>query len=90
MWDTRNEMSGLSSSLQDQLCIVTGAGGFIGSHLVEALLARGARVRALVHYNALGSIGHLAEVVAREMENGLKPALQTGELADWLTGRLAD
>lgn len=30
---------------------MTGAGGFIGSHLVEALVERGARVRALVHYH---------------------------------------
>jgi len=72
-------MSEPSPSLEDRLCVVTGAGGFIGSHLVEALLARGARVRALVHYNALGSIGHLAEAVAREMEDGLKPALRTLE-----------
>ncbi len=39
--------------------VVTGSGGFIGSHLVEALVAQGARVRALVHYNAEGSIGAL-------------------------------
>lgn len=41
---------------------VTGAGGFIGSHLVEELLASGRTVRALVHYNALGSPGHLDDV----------------------------
>jgi NAD dependent epimerase/dehydratase len=46
--------------LKSKLCAVTGAGGFIGSHLVEALLERGARVRALVHYNALGCVGNLA------------------------------
>lgn len=39
--------------------LVTGAGGFIGSHLVEALVHHGASVRALVHYNALNSIGNL-------------------------------
>lgn len=40
--------------------VVTGAGGFIGSHLTEALVGVGARVRALVHYNAQGSVGALA------------------------------
>ncbi len=39
--------------------LVTGAGGFIGSHLAEALVRAGAEVRALVHYNALGSWGWL-------------------------------
>ncbi len=40
---------------------VTGAGGFIGSHVVEALLGRGHRVRALVHYNGAGRRGFLDE-----------------------------
>lgn len=39
--------------------LVTGAGGFIGSHLSERLVELGANVRALVHYNALGSHGWL-------------------------------
>ncbi len=39
--------------------LVTGAGGFIGSHLAERLVKEGARVRALVHYNANGSWGWL-------------------------------
>lgn len=38
---------------------VTGAEGFIGSHLVEALVARGHRVRAMVQYNSFGSFGWL-------------------------------
>lgn len=39
--------------------LVTGAGGFIGSHLAERLVAEGAAVRSFVHYNALGSAGWL-------------------------------
>lgn len=39
--------------------LVTGAGGFIGSHLAERLVEAGAEVRALVHYNALGRWGWL-------------------------------
>lgn len=39
--------------------VVTGAGGFIGSHLVEHLAARGARVRAFVRYTSSGRWGWL-------------------------------
>ncbi len=41
--------------------LVTGAGGFIGSHLTERLVDSGARVRALIHYNSSGSRGWLEE-----------------------------
>ncbi|MBT7066019.1 MAG: NAD-dependent epimerase/dehydratase family protein [Verrucomicrobia bacterium] len=39
---------------------VTGAGGFIGSHVVEDLLAAGYAVRALVRYTSGAGIGNLA------------------------------
>ena len=39
--------------------LITGAGGFIGSHLVERLVAEGARVRAFVRYNSRGDPGLL-------------------------------
>jgi dTDP-glucose 4,6-dehydratase len=45
--------------------LVTGAGGFISSHLVEYLLAAGARVRAFVRYNSRGDAGFLKEIKDR-------------------------
>jgi NAD dependent epimerase/dehydratase len=42
--------------------LVTGAGGFIGSHLTEAFLREQYYVRALVRYNGRGDWGHLREV----------------------------
>lgn len=50
------------SDLQDTRVLVTGAGGFIGSHLVEALVRSGFGVRAFVRYNARDSWGHLDEL----------------------------
>jgi dTDP-glucose 4,6-dehydratase len=45
-----------------QSVLVTGADGFIGSHLVEALVERGDDVRAFVLYNSFNSWGWLDEV----------------------------
>lgn len=42
-----------------QNVLITGAGGFIGSHLVEQLIQRGAKVHAFVHYNSRGDPGLL-------------------------------
>jgi len=43
----------------DNLVAVTGAEGFIGSHLVEHLVEQGHRVRAMAQYNSFGSWGWL-------------------------------
>lgn len=45
--------------LKDKKVLVTGGGGFIGSHLVEELVKRGAKVKALCLYNSRGSWGWL-------------------------------
>jgi NAD dependent epimerase/dehydratase len=42
--------------------LVTGAGGFIGGHVVEAAVRAGARVRALVRYNGRSDWGSLHEL----------------------------
>jgi dTDP-glucose 4,6-dehydratase len=57
--------------------LVTGAGGFIGSHLSERLAQLGVRVRAMVHYNALDSWGWLnSSPYVREMQ------VISGDIAD--------
>lgn len=48
--------------LQNKKVFVTGADGFIGSHLVEALVRSGARVTALVYYNSWNNIGWLSDI----------------------------
>jgi dTDP-glucose 4,6-dehydratase len=46
-------------SLKQKKVLITGADGFIGSHLTEALVKKNFNVRALVFYNSLNSIGWL-------------------------------
>ncbi|MDD5255124.1 MAG: SDR family NAD(P)-dependent oxidoreductase, partial [Candidatus Omnitrophica bacterium] len=41
--------------------LVTGAGGFIGSHLCESLVKKGYRVKAFVRYNSRNSWGWLED-----------------------------
>lgn len=68
--------------------LVTGAGGFIGSHLTESLLEKGYEVKAFVHYNSFGRWGWLdtlpkekldmIEVFAGDIRdpNGVKTAMK--------------
>ncbi len=68
--------------------LVTGADGFIGSHLVEALRAAGARVTALALYEAFGRHGWLDDL-ADEALAGLR--LVRGDLRDAaFTARLVE
>ena len=53
---TKNEL------WQGRKVLVTGAGGFIGSHLTEKLIHLGADVTAFIRYNANGSLGQLASL----------------------------
>jgi NAD dependent epimerase/dehydratase len=51
--------------------LVTGAGGFIGSHLVEELLHQGFAVKAFVHYNSFNSWGWL-DHCEQEVKNAIE------------------
>jgi NAD dependent epimerase/dehydratase len=47
---------------EGKMVLVTGADGFIGSHLVEMLVQKGARVRALSQYNSFNYWGWLEDI----------------------------
>jgi UDP-glucose 4-epimerase len=69
----------VSGSFAGTRVLVTGADGFIGSHLVEELVAQGARVRAFCLYNSHGSLGWLDET-SSQVRTAIEPRL--GDIRD--------
>jgi NAD dependent epimerase/dehydratase len=79
--------------------LVTGAGGFIASHLTERLAELKAKIRAFVHYNALGSSAWLdaspwrdkIEVVAGDIcdRDSVRMAMQGAEVVFHLAALIA-
>jgi NAD dependent epimerase/dehydratase len=87
--------------LKDKHILVTGADGFIGSHLTEALLDEGCRIRSFVFYNSFNSWGWLdtlppeklkkLEIFAGDIRdpNGVKTAMQDIEIVFHLAALIA-
>lgn len=69
----------MNGFFNNKTVLVTGAGGFIGSHLVEALVAEGAQVRAMVKYNSQNNWGHL-EQLPQETQDKLEVIV--GDITD--------
>jgi dTDP-glucose 4,6-dehydratase len=63
--------------------VVTGAGGFIGSHLVEALATAGACVTAMVRYNSGSLVGNLA-FLPQKVRSGVRIASGNIEDSDFM------
>ena len=73
-------------SLRSKKVLVTGAGGFVGSHLTEELVRIGAQVKAFVHYNSRndwGLLELLPEDTLREVE------VVAGDICDPFSARKA-
>jgi NAD dependent epimerase/dehydratase len=73
---------------QGRSVLVTGAGGFIGSHLVERLACEGARVRALVRYNSRNDTG-LLSLLPRERLDAVEVVAGDLRDADAVRGAMA-
>jgi NAD dependent epimerase/dehydratase len=88
-------------NLKNKKVLVTGADGFIGSHLVERLIEEGCQVRAFVYYNSFNSWGWLdtfskeqlskIEIFAGDIRdpNGVRTAMKNIEIVFHLAALIA-
>ena len=72
-------MAGQDNKFDGKRVFVTGADGFIGSHLAEALVRGGAKVTALALYNSFGTCGWLDEI-ADETRDEMR--IELGDVRD--------
>ena len=87
--------------LKNKKVLITGADGFIGSHLVEQLLDEGANVRAFVYYNSFNSWGWLDSLPKEKMQqvevfagdirdpNGVRTAMKDCDIVFHLAALIA-
>lgn len=72
-----SESTSASTPATFRTAVVTGADGFIGSHLVEALVARGYQVKALAQYNSFNDWGWLEDIACLDQVE-----VVTGDIRD--------
>jgi len=73
------------AQLKNARVLVTGGDGFIGSHLVEQLVAAGAKVRALSQYNSFNNWGWLEEIGCLKQVEVVTGDIRDAHLCDLLT-----
>jgi NAD dependent epimerase/dehydratase len=72
--------------IEGKTILVTGAGGFIGSHLVEALASKGAELKIFIRYNSRNDLGMLKDIPS-DIKNNLD--IITGDIIDFGTVKKA-